>query len=204
MSMKKRGRREARPGKPELPQCQHRSGMETLLEPWEPKQLCDYLHGRASSLHDNRFFQTETVAGRRLALMIDLLINAGLKAVELVRLRVQDTPLLLVANVIAVCESEHHPGRTIPIPQSLASEIKEYIQIIRPKTMPQHHRRGDPSLPVFYNQLRRPYSTRGIAGIISSVLLKFKVSSEPPLDACGHPRQSTGVSSWGWPKSQTC
>lgn len=100
--------------------------------------------------------RTGTIAGRRLFLICDLMLNTGVRISELAALRVQDTPMVLGKNFIEVLgKGQKH--RSISIAQRLADELELYIRKVRPKTLPRHVRRKDVTLPIFYSRHRRPY-----------------------------------------------
>ena len=117
-----------------------------LLTPKEEQQFMVYLRKQAN-----------TLAGRRIYLMCDIMLNTGLRIQELMKLRVQDTPAILGQEVVEVYMGKGKKDRTIPISQRLAKEIDRYIRDVRPKTLPRHIRCGDTSRPVFYSSQQRPY-----------------------------------------------
>ena len=111
----------------------------------EQHQLMNYIKTR-----------TGTIAGKRLFLICDLMLNTGVRISELAKLRVQDTPMVLGKNFIEVLgKGQKH--RSISIAQRLADELELYIRKVRPKTLPRHVRRKDVTLPIFYSRLKRPY-----------------------------------------------
>lgn len=101
--------------------------------------------------------QAKTIAGRRLYLMIDILLNTGLRLSELANLRVQDTPLALGKDVIEVYKGKGQKDRIIPIDERLKKAINKYIKEDRPKTLPRRTLRKDTSKPLFYSHQHRPY-----------------------------------------------
>lgn len=111
----------------------------------EQHQLMDYLRTR-----------TGTIAGKRLFLICDVMLNTGLRISELAALRVQDTPMVLGRNFIEVI-GKGRKHRSISIAQNLADKLELYIKKIRPKTLKRHVRRSDASRPVFYSRLKKPY-----------------------------------------------
>ena len=120
-----------------------------LLTEDEQQQFMVYLKKRAV-----------TVRGKGVYLICDILLNTGLRIVELAALRVQDTPLVLNENVIEVYMGKGRKDRSIPVSQRLADAIRNYIKKVRPKTLPRHIRRGDVTKPVFYSRNHRPYLQR--------------------------------------------
>lgn len=100
--------------------------------------------------------KTGTIAGQRLFLICDILINCGLRISELAALRIQDTPMVLGKNFLEVL-GKGKKRRSISIAQELADKLELYIRKVRPKTLPRHVRRKDVTLPIFYNRLKRPY-----------------------------------------------
>jgi len=112
----------------------------------EEQQLMVYLRKRAN-----------TIAGRRIYLMCDILLNTGLRIQELAKLRLQDMPAVLGEKVIEVYMGKGKKDRMVPIGPRLVREIDKYVREIRPKTLPRHIRRSDTSRPVFYSSQQRPY-----------------------------------------------
>ncbi len=101
--------------------------------------------------------QATTIMGRRIYLICDILLNTGLRILELAKLRIQDTPGVLGENVIEVYMGKGKKDRTVPVSQRLAKAIDKYIREIRPRTLPRHIRRSDTSKPIFYSSQRRTY-----------------------------------------------
>ena len=138
-----------------------------VLTPQEQHQLMSYLKSK-----------TGTIAGERLFLICDLMLNTGLRITELAALRIQDTPAVLGKNFIEVI-GKGKKRRSIQIAPELAEKLERYIKTIRPKTLPRHVRRKDVTKPIFYSRHRRPYlrkvktdtgtkitATRGLYGAI--------------------------------------
>lgn len=132
-----------------------------LLTATEEKQLMIYLRKHA-----------DTIPGKRIYLMCDILLNTGVRIQELVRLRVQDTPAVLGENAVEVFMGKGKKDRTIPISKRLAVAIDKYIREIRPRTLPRHIHRGDTSRPVFYSSQRKVY----YRAIKDGVKTKIRVS----------------------------
>ena len=133
-------------------------GHNKILEPVEVRQIWDYLRGGMRSFVTRRFFTPESIAGRRTILMVDILLGAGLRSVELVTLRLGDTPEYLGANKIEIYKSKYNKDREVPISTALAEAISKYIQDIRPKTMKAGQIRSDPKKPLFYSRHHKPYT----------------------------------------------
>lgn len=117
-----------------------------VFTPDEERQFMIYLRKRAY-----------TIAGMRIYLICDILLNTGLRIQELAKLRVQDTPAVLGAEVIEVYMGKGKKDRTIPISSRLTKKIDKYIRDVRPKTLPRHIRHRDTSRPIFYSFQQRPY-----------------------------------------------
>jgi len=100
---------------------------------------------------------SDTLAGKRIYLMCEILLNTGLRIQELIKLRVKDTPTVLAEDVIEVYMGKGKRDRTVPVSPRLAKKIDKYIREVRPKTLPRHIRRGDINRPVFYSSRRRSY-----------------------------------------------
>lgn len=77
-----------------------------------------------------------SIADRRAALVLWLLINTGIRASELCRLRVKDCPASLGANFIEVWKGKRRKCRNVPVSQAFADYIARYIIEVRPMTMP--------------------------------------------------------------------
>lgn len=122
-----------------------------LLLPDEKRQYLAYLRSKAANLQ-----------GRKRLLIIDLLINTGLRASELCNLRIKDTPLIIGAPIIEVYMGKGNKDRSVPISKRLTEALEDYIQRDRQRTMPRHRRRGDPQGWVFYNQCMRKLQYDGL------------------------------------------
>jgi len=127
----------------------------------------EYLRDRAGSTHSINSGQASspqaaTVSGRRDLLIVDVLLNTGLRASELCRLRVADTPVVIGRNCIEVYRGKNQKDRTIAISARLAGEIARYVAEVRRWTLPRGVRRKDFDSPLFYSQRQRPYSRFGL------------------------------------------
>jgi integrase/recombinase XerD len=125
--------------------------LSSLLLSNEKRQFLDYLKSKATTLQ-----------GRRRLLVIDLLLNTGLRASELCSLRIKHTPLIIGAPVVEVYRGKKNKDRSVPISKRLAEALIEYIKRDRSKTMPRHIRRSDTNGWLFYNQCRRQMKYDGL------------------------------------------
>lgn len=119
-------------------------------------------------MHHLKTYATSTAA-RRILLICDILLHTGLRAFELCRLRVQDTPFVLRVNVIEVYRGKNNKDRGVDISKRLSGEISNYIKHLRSATMPRHIKRGDVSKPLFYSQHRKPYTTNALYRLIGKL-----------------------------------
>ncbi len=139
------------------------SGADILFEE-ELKIFFGYLQKLNVTNGNCRLF-----SARRWLLICDLLLRTGLRASELCRLRVQDTPRVLGRNEIYVFRGKNKKDRRIPISQRLADEIARYCREVRPKILPRRIRRSDTSRPLLYNIQKKPYTRGGIYFIVRTV-----------------------------------
>lgn len=97
--------------------------------------------------------------GRRAYLILDLMINTGLPATEVAKLRLQDTPDYLgcanESQVIQV-QGKFKKNRFVPISPRLADKIRQYIKKDRSKFMPRWARKKDASGFLFWTQSKKP------------------------------------------------
>jgi len=131
-------------------------GWSKVLTPAEQKNFWAYLRGEMRSAVNKQFSDIESLGVKKLILICDLFFCTGMRAAELARLRVQDTPLVLGQDVIEIYRGKENKDRTIQVSRRLAAEIEEYIEKYRPETM-RHVKRSDISKPLFYNRQGRPY-----------------------------------------------
>jgi site-specific recombinase XerD len=103
-----------------------------------------------------------TVGGRRDLLIVDIMLNTGLRASELCRLRVCDTPVVIGRPVIEVYKGKNQKDRTIPVSERLAKKIAAYVSQIRPKTLPRYVKRKDYNRALFYSQRLKPLTRFGL------------------------------------------
>ena len=87
---------------------------------------------------------------------------------ELCRLRLEDTPIGLGQNVLVVYKGKGQKDRDVALSSRLAAALGQYIENIRPATLPRHIRKADFTRPVFYNQRRRPFTASGIYRLVRS------------------------------------
>jgi integrase/recombinase XerD len=125
--------------------------LSSVLLSGEKRQFLDYLKSKATTLQ-----------GRRRLLIIDLLLNTGLRASELCSLRIKHTPLIIGTPVVEVYKGKNNKDRSVPISKRLAEALTEYIKRERSKTMPRHVRRSDTNEWLFYNQCRRQMKYDGL------------------------------------------
>ena len=126
-------------------------GPGKIVNAEDQRRIMEYLRARAS-----------TVSGRRDLLIVDILLNTGLRASELCRLRVCDTPVVIGRDCIEVYRGKGQKDRTIAISARLAGEIARYVVDMRPKTLPRCVRRKDFGRTLFYSQRQTPYSRFGL------------------------------------------
>jgi len=117
-----------------------------FLQVEEKCQYLDYLKTK-----------THTHQGRKRLLLADLMLNSGLRANEICRLKIKHLPRFTGVNVVEVIDGKGHKDREVPIPQRLVDAIEDYIRLDRGRTMPRHRRRSDPNGWLFFNQLKKKY-----------------------------------------------
>jgi len=132
-------------------------GYGKILTPSELGLLMGYLYGRRASALTGEPFDCQSPAARRMTLIVQILLNTGLRIGELARLRVRDTPVVIGENVIEVYRGKYDRDRTIPVSGQLAGAIGRYVRRDRPGTLPRWASPADYSRPVFYSDRRRPY-----------------------------------------------
>lgn len=126
-------------------------GPGKIVNAEDQRRIMEYLRARAN-----------TIGGRRDLLIVDIMLNTGLRASELCRLRVCDTPVVIGRFVIEVYRGKGQKDRTIPISERLANEIARYVAEVRRWTLPRAVRRKDFDSPLFYSQRQKPYSRFGL------------------------------------------
>ena len=114
------------------------------MTPSEKRQFLDYLKSKAT-----------TPTGRRRLLIIDILINSGLRSFEFCNLRLKDMPGIVGGSCIEVYFGKNRKDRSVPISQRLAGQIDQYIRTERRLLMPRYIRRKEPDGFFMYNQRRR-------------------------------------------------
>jgi site-specific recombinase XerD len=131
-------------------------GTNKVLYPEEKEKFLTFLHTHVDSLH-----------GRQRLVICDLLLNSGLRAAELCSLRVQDTPVILGIPAIEVHHGKGGKDRTVPISNRLAEVLRDYIENLRPRTLPSIGVRvDDPGKPVFYSRSQRPFTPCGVYRLV--------------------------------------
>lgn len=135
-----------------------------VLTPNEQGQVWDYLDGKSPSRLTGECLDTDSVAAKRLDLMVDILMQTGLRSSELVKLRIEHTPFVLGTMVLEIRDTKYRRDRTVEVSFALADAIKTYILHTRPKTKPRRVTNADIKRPLFYNNRRRPYTARSSNG----------------------------------------
>ena len=110
-------------------------------------------------------------------LIVDLLVEAGLKPNELCDLCLRDTPARQAANTVTVRSKQGHRARDIPISQPMAERIKRFAALYRKGAKPKDplilSERGN-SLGYFsiYSKIRRIGLGAGIKNLQPNTLRK--------------------------------
>lgn len=103
---------------------------------------------------------------QRERLILWMLINTGVRASELVSLRVQDMPRALGGDYIEVHMGKGGKSRNIPVSSNFSEEVFEYIETVRPtmipKRMPKSSRRGW----VFWSDRRKQCTRRYVYDLV--------------------------------------
>lgn len=102
----------------------------------------------------------DTIRERRARLMLWMLINTGVRASELVALRVQDMPRALGGDYIEVHMGKGGKCRNIPVSSNFAEEIAEYINETRPMTIRKQMRKDSRVGWVFFSDHKRKYTQK--------------------------------------------
>ena len=144
---------------------QHTLKLKKVLEPSENDDFVKSIQKNAKSLR-----------GKRTFLICDILINSGMRAEDICKLKVEDTPVVLRGPVVIVEHGKNNKDRSIKISDELAEVIRIYHKKHRPKTLPRQIRRSDNSKPLFYSQSKRPYSTNALYRLVKSAGEKAGIS----------------------------
>lgn len=107
----------------------------------------------------------DSVDGIKNLVMWDVLIGTGIRASELCRLRLQDTPEYLGENAIFISRSKGMGGgkdRTVWISKRLAGVISDWIEHYRWQLLPTSTRRQDKTRYLFYSYRRRKYNANAV------------------------------------------
>ena len=120
--------------------------------------------------------KTSTLKGRRSLLIVDLLLNTGLRASELCDLRVKDTPHILGRKVVEVFRGKGNKDRTIPISSRLAALVQDYINNDRSSTIPRFVKRGDTAKPLFYNCRQKRFNRQALCKRVKRIARKAGIN----------------------------
>jgi len=130
----------------------------------EQERLWKYLDSAAPSHVTGEYLDLNSTGAQRLILMTDLLLCTGMRASELVKLRIEHTPFVLGTNVIEIHDSKYRRDRTVDVSDRLTKSVERYILHVRPRTLPRHVIRSDIKKPLFYNNREKPYTRRSANG----------------------------------------
>ena len=110
-----------------------------FLEQWEIQKLTDHVKQRA---------ETAKAAGTRRAIinqmLIDVLLNAGLRSCELCQLQLRDLPHCHGKAMIHVRQGKGNVDRSVEISPALARRLREFVKHYRPFAKPRS--------PLFVNE----------------------------------------------------
>ena len=119
----------------------------------------------AESTADNR--AREAAATNRL--VIETLIQSGLRNSELCRLRLQDTPVGSGMPCLEVVGAPRQ-DRTVFVPDSLSDLISRYVETVRPTLLPADIDPADQTQPLVFNDRGKPYERTALYRRVVRVL----------------------------------
>jgi integrase/recombinase XerD len=157
-------------------------GPDKILTADEQQVIRDYLVANSKSIN-----------GKKTLIIVGIMLNTGLRASELCSLRACDMPAVLGSLNVRVYKGKGNKDRTVPISQRLANAIAEYIEKIRPKTLPRYVLRSDIRKKVFYSQAGRPYNRNGIYKMISRLGIKAGLAKKVYPHMLRHTRATQAI-----------
>ena len=137
---KKRKRR-----KPEAP-----IGLDKILVPGEEKQFMDYLISVSGDQ-----------GGVQWCVMLDLMLQTGMRVSEICALRVKDCPGYLGGRVVRVHQGKGKKSRDIPVSARISRNLSGYLKEHRAGTLPAGVRVSDRRKRVFYTA-KKAFTRDGI------------------------------------------
>lgn len=108
----------------------------------------------------------DTLKERREALILWILVNTGIRASEVCALRVCDTPGVLGANAIEVYKGKRKSERDIPVSDEFAADIENYVQTVRPATMPKRFAKSSREGWLFWDRYGRKLTRQQIYRLV--------------------------------------
>lgn len=138
--------------------------LSNVLLPDEKRKYLDYLKSKAT-----------TPQGRKRYLLIDLMLNSGLRSSEICSLKLCHTPGVIGANVLEVYNTKYEGDRSVPISRRLADVLEQYIKRDRSGSMPRHIKRYDPNGWLFFNQRKRKYKPAALYQMARRAGLRAKI-----------------------------
>lgn len=94
-------------------------------------------------------------------LIVEVMLFSGLRNSEFCRLALGDVPLGEGAGVILV-RGTRGPDRRVHVPGEIVRLVAGYVEVIRPRCLPEEVSREDASLPLVYHERRGPYERTGL------------------------------------------
>lgn len=94
-------------------------------------------------------------------LIVQCLAFSGLRNSEFCSLRVEDTIIRSGISAFEVCGTPRQ-DRTVFVPDSISRLLMEFVEDIRPQTLPDDVDPNDVSRALVYNERRRPYERTGL------------------------------------------
>ncbi len=106
--------------------------------------------------------QATSRRGRVNQFLIQLLLGSGLRASELCRLRVSDTPMILSEPSLWVKEGKGNRDRRVVIGSDLVEAIEYFIKKVRPSLVPRRFRKHDYDQHLLLNEKGQPFNRRSL------------------------------------------
>lgn len=152
---------------------------EMFLSEDEVELLLDRVASRV------RQADADTVTACVDEIIIRSLLFSGLRNSEFCRLTLADT-LIRSGQSMFLVQGTPREDRTVFIPRSLSDLVGRYVSETRPGCLPQGASPRDPTLPLVYNERRKPYERTGLYRRVVRILTEAGLGPRASVQLLRH------------------
>ncbi len=153
---------------------------EMFLSDDETRRLLDHIRNKTRAANGRA-----AMTARLDELIIECLLFSGLRTSEFCRLRLADT-VAGSGEPTFVVQATRKSGRTVYVPQRVNTLVKRYVDEVRPVFLPEDVDPHDTSLPLVFNEHRRPFERTGLYRRVVRILTGAGLGSRASVQLLRH------------------